>query len=78
MGLSYHDLHITTPTIKRTSIFNLPHCLQVSCRRVDGWVLIDQDAKTILAGEYEGPDNWLILDIGKGKEIVNSRPATIP
>lgn len=35
--LTYHDLHITTPTIERTSIFNLPYRVQVTCSRVGGW-----------------------------------------
>jgi len=35
--LSYHDLHITTPNIRRTSIARLPFRVEVSCTRVDGW-----------------------------------------
>ena len=34
---TYHDLHITTPTIERTSIFNLPFRVQVTCSRVGAW-----------------------------------------
>jgi hypothetical protein len=30
---SYHDLHITTAQIPRTSIFNLPYGLLVTCDR---------------------------------------------
>lgn len=67
---SYHDLHVTTEDIPRTSIFNLPYGLQVVCNRVGGWALID--GVNLLAGEYEGPDKWLILDVN-GIEIVNSR-----
>ena len=33
------DLHITTAQIPRTSIFNLPYGLQVTCNRVAGWEL---------------------------------------
>lgn len=32
-----HDLHITTARIPRTSIFNLPFRVEVSCTRVGGW-----------------------------------------
>lgn len=38
---SYHDLHITTRDIPRTSIFNLPYGLEVTCNRVSGWRLWD-------------------------------------
>lgn len=65
---SYHNLHVTTEDIPRTSIFNLPYGLQVVCNRVGGWSLID--GVNILAGEYD--DKWLILDVN-GTEIVNSR-----
>jgi len=34
---TYHDLHITTPTMARTSIFNLPYRVQVTCSRVGDW-----------------------------------------
>lgn len=67
---SYHDLHVTAEDIPRTSIFNLPYGLQVVCNRVGGWSLIY--GVNLLAGEYEGPDKWLILDVN-GIEIVNSR-----
>lgn len=36
---SYHDLHITTAKIPRTSIFNLPYGLEVTCTRMRGWCL---------------------------------------
>lgn len=77
---SYHDLHITAPGIPRTSIFNLPYGLEVSCTRVTGWQLwqhpensVRDDARMI-AGEYDGPDHWLILDVG-GHVIVDSTRA---
>lgn len=34
---TYHDLHITTPTMERVSIFNLPYRVIVQCTRVGGW-----------------------------------------
>lgn len=42
---SYHDLHITTASIPRTSIFNLVYGLEVSCTRVGGWELWDHNQK---------------------------------
>jgi hypothetical protein len=76
---SYHDLHITTAKIPRTSIFNLPFGLEVSCNRVSGWCLwhTDQDRPRsepeLLAGEYE--NKWLVLDVA-GHVIVDSRRDT--
>jgi hypothetical protein len=73
---SYHDLHITAPEIERTSIFNLPYGLAVQCSRVAGWQLWETATNLrdwrLLGGEYEGPDKWLVLDVG-GTVIVNSR-----
>lgn len=75
---SYHDLHITTARIPRTSIFNLSYGLMVQCTRVSGWELWDCTAGSdiskwrIMAGEYAGPEEWLILDVD-GHVIVNSR-----
>lgn len=73
---SYHDLHITTAQIPRTSIFNLPYGLEVSCNRVGGWCLwqVDSDSPhyrrdTLLAGEYDS--KGLRLDVG-GVVIVDS------
>lgn len=82
-GPSYHDLHITTAQIPRTSIFNLPYGVQVTCNRVAGWELWDmnqtQHSKglppsrgALVAGEYAGPDEWLVLDVA-GHAIVDSR-----
>lgn len=70
---SYHDLHITTDDIPRTSIFNLPFGLEVSCTRVAGWQLWNMwgghaNAK-LLAGEYDS--KGLRLDID-GRVIVDS------
>lgn len=57
---SYHDLHITTADIPRTSIFDLPYGLRVTCSRVSGWELWqhrDSPGKlraepVLIAGEY--------------------------
>lgn len=78
---SYHDLHITTAQIPRTSIFNLPYGLQVMCTRTSGWELWDmnqvQHAKglppsrgVLVAGEYGGVGKWLVLDVA-GHVIVD-------
>jgi hypothetical protein len=69
-GPTYHDLHITTAQIPRTSIFNLSYGLQVTCNRAAGWVL--SSGNVILAGEYEEPEKWLVLDVA-GHVIINSR-----
>ena len=82
-GPSYHDLHITTAQTPRTSIFNLPYGLQVTCSRVAGWQLWDMNQTqypkglrpvqgVLIAGEYDGPDSWLVLDVA-GHVIVDSR-----
>lgn len=79
---SYHDLHITTRKIPRTSIFNLPFGVSVECTRVGGWQVWRRNAQDkteeLLGGEYEcGPDapdgDWLVLDIA-GYVICDSRP----
>lgn len=73
---SYHDLHITTAKIPRTSIFNLPYGLQVQCSRVSGWQLWETATRLfdwrLLAGEYDRPEDWLVLDVN-GHVIVDSR-----
>jgi hypothetical protein len=73
---SYHDLFITTPDIPRTSVFNLPYGLQVTCCRVSGWELWRTATRPadwrLLAGEYAAPDRWLVLDVA-GHVIVDSR-----
>jgi hypothetical protein len=71
---SYHDLHITTATIPRTSIFNLGYGLEVTCTRARGWALWNHwsGKDELLAGEYEEEENWLVLDVG-GHVIVDSR-----
>lgn len=63
---SYHDLHITTANIERTSIFDLPYGYEVSCNRVGGWCLWLNGER--VAGEY---DEGLRLDVA-GVVIVDS------
>jgi excisionase family DNA binding protein len=69
---SYHDLHVTTAEIPRTSIFSLPYGVEVSCNRVGGWSLWDTSAGLAnarqIAGEY---GDGLRLDVG-GFVIVDS------
>jgi hypothetical protein len=78
---SYHDLHVTTAEIERSSIFDLPYGLSVQCSRVSGWQLWRTAASlcdwTLLGGEYDGPDHWLVLDVA-GTVIVNSRDRQDP
>lgn len=74
---TYHDLHITTARLGRKSIFNLPYGYEVSCTRVSGWCLWLHHDETPprtekIAGEYDGPGQWLILDVA-GHVIVDSR-----
>lgn len=66
---SYHDLHVTTAKIPRTSIFNLPYGYEVSCNRVGGWCLWFKDQQ--VGGEYGG---GLRLDVG-GRVICDSLSA---
>lgn len=74
---SYHHLHVTTAKIARARLFDLPFGLQVTCNRVAGWELWDASAGMaadwkLLAGEYAGPDRWLVLDVA-GYVILDSR-----
>lgn len=57
---SYHDLHITTPQLPRTSIFNLPFGMSVTCTRTAGWEL--WSTGKLHAGEYDGKGG-LRLDV---------------
>lgn len=72
---TYHDLHITTSAIPRTSIFNLPYRVQVRCNRVSGWVVWalkeDDLPEEKIGGEYD--EKWLRLDVG-GHVICDSEP----
>lgn len=75
---SYHDLHITTPEIDRTSIFNLPFNIEVSVTRASGWQVWDHYdplRPVKLAGEYDC--NGLILDVS-GHVICDSLTPTQP
>lgn len=69
---SYHDLHITTASLPRTPIFNLPYGYEVSCNRVGGWCVWLNGEQ--VAGEYgEG----LRLDVA-GHVICDSLSRPIP
>ena len=73
---SYHDLHITTSSIPRTSIFNLPFRVRVTCSRVCGWralALAERSLPEELLGEEYDKENWLVLDVA-GHVICDSRP----
>jgi len=80
-GPSHRALHVTTETIPRTSIADLPSGMTVSCSPSIGWSLWWEtetaggalpDPK-LVASEYDGPDLWLVLDVA-GHVIVDSRP----
>lgn len=66
---SYHDLHITTATLPRTRISNLPYGYLVACTRIGGWFLIVDGE--VAAGEYEEPGRGLRLDVA-GHVVVDS------
>jgi hypothetical protein len=74
---SYHDLHITTDKIERTSIFDLPFNLMVTCTRTAGWELWrypEVGPEKLVAGEYNNDaegKGGLRLDVG-GVVIVDS------
>lgn len=69
---SYHDVHVTTAQIERTSIFDLPYGIELTCNRVSGWSLWNTNTQkgTLLGGEYSG--KWLVVDVD-GHVIVDSR-----
>lgn len=67
---SYHNLYVTTATIKRSSLFDLPYGIEVTCLRTTGWRL--WNSGVLLAGEFDGPAEWLVLDVS-GHVIVDSR-----
>ena len=74
---TYHALHITTDTIDRTSIFDLPFGVQVICTRAGGWEVWHSErppeAPTLIAAEYPAayPVSGLRLDVA-GHVIVDS------
>jgi hypothetical protein len=55
---SYHDVHITTKDLPRTSIFDLPYGYEIACNRVGGWCVWFEDKR--VGGEY---DEGLRLDV---------------
>lgn len=70
---SYHDVHVTTASIPRTSLFDLPYGYELVCGRVVGWTL-DFNRSEVVAGEYDGPEKWLVVDVA-GHVILDSRRA---
>lgn len=58
---TYHDVHVTTPTIARTSIFNLPFGFSLTCTRSSGWELWTPTG--VVAGEYGNPHKGLVIDV---------------
>jgi len=65
---SYHDLHITTTSIERTSIFDLPYNLLVTCTRAGGWELWDHDRKApAIAGSFKDPGPLCIASEYRGR-----------
>lgn len=69
---SYHDLHITTANLPRTSIFDLPYDYEVSCTRVGGWTVWLNGER--VGGEY---DEGLRLDVA-GHVICDSLTRPLP
>lgn len=67
---SYHDLYVTTETIIRRRLFDMPFDYHVSCSRVGGWSLFFRERE--VAGEFHRA--WLILDVN-GEVVIDSRPA---
>lgn len=61
----YHDVHVTTAEIPRTSIFDLPFGYELTCNRVAGWRLWYSDGTELgdilLGGEYH--DKGLVVDV---------------
>ena len=58
---TYHDLHITTADIPRTSIFDLPYGYELTCTRLGGWRLWKNNGTKLVAGEYSA--HGLRLDV---------------
>jgi hypothetical protein len=70
--MSYHDLHITTPKMMRTSIFNLPYRIRVQCCRTGGWevwaIAENHLPEELIGGEFGPP---VRIDVA-GHVIVDS------
>jgi hypothetical protein len=86
---SYHHLHITTAKIPRARLSGLPYGLWVTCSRVSGWELWDMNRNqnhetlppskgALLAGEYAGPDRWLVLDVARYVILDSREPEAEP
>jgi len=76
---SYHDLHVTTTHIPRTSVFDLPFMIDVRCCRTAGWQVWDMSAihgehGKKIAGEFAADHEGLRLDVA-GHVIVDSLPS---
>ncbi|UTC29188.1 hypothetical protein BAMBUS_01060 [Brevundimonas phage vB_BpoS-Bambus] len=78
---SYHDLHLTTEDMERTSIFDLPYNVAVTCTRAGGWQVWHKPDPSgparQLAGEFAGDGQGLRLDVA-GHVIVDSLPKAAP
>ncbi len=77
MNPTYHDLHITTPTLQRTRLSNPPYNLRVTCTRAAGWHVwrradMQLAEDTLQAAEYSA-SKPLRLDVA-GHVIVGSLP----
>lgn len=81
--LSFRNVYITTPRIMRQRLTDLPYGVRIVCDRAAGWrvfagkddrprEIVVSEHRELLAGEFDGPDRWLILDIN-GQTIVDSR-----
>lgn len=68
---SYHDLHITTSDIPRTSIFNLPFTVLVMCTRAGGWQVREKyrNEERLIGGEYD--EKGIRLDVA-GHVIIDN------
>jgi hypothetical protein len=80
---SYHHLHVTTAQIPRARLFDLPYGLEVCCTRVSGWQLWrmtgpERAQGVLLAGEYDEPEKWLVLDVAGYVILDSRRPAGEP
>jgi hypothetical protein len=73
---SYHDVHVKTPKMERTSIFDLPFQYKLICQRAAGWTLWNGD--TLVGAEYGEVHQRLDIDVA-GHVILNAleRAATI-
>lgn len=63
--MSYHDVYVTTADLGRRRLFDLPFGFELTCNRVAGWSLWRGD--TLVAGEYEGDEKALSIDVAGHK-----------